>query len=211
MSETPARVYVSTDASARVRAIANTGTGREPDRGDLKVSLDGTVFYTVFYRSRVSNPDGDFTGLVTQKAVDLDSVEISFANGELVLDGQTYVLDENVTAIGEIVDKPVMNIIQLVATYAGLYVVAQDLITMGIHNYLSGSPLQRIGGVQVKSTGIVTDHQYAVHRYLVVGDNIDTSQQTVTFDGRPAVRLDAKLYDVVFTDDLSSVTVTEKK
>lgn len=206
------RIYVTTDANATVRAIANTAENPyyiAP--GDLRISFDGKTFHTVLFNSDRSGP-GYYHGAITQPALDINSREINFANGEVIYDGRTYVLDETAT-IGETITKPVMRVISIVETHLGYYVTAQNYLTGGLHSYLDGKPLTIISGISARcaDSDIVEDSKYVGHHYLVRGDHMDVTRQTATFDGVPATQLNAEDYVVTFADDLSTVAVTKKK
>jgi len=212
MSNLHPRIYVidPDDTEAKIRAIADIAEGSLSKGFDLLVSLDGLNFYDVLYKIRESGPDYH-NGRITQPAVELNRVAISFADGKMTCDDRVYTLDSN-AAMAMTIFKPIMRVVELVETHLGYYVVAQDLITGMSHDFLDGEPLCLIpgSGMRARSGDLVADSQYVGHRYLVRGDHMDVSRQTATFDDKPATVLDPKDYVVTFVDDLSSATITKK-
>lgn len=203
------RIYVTTDPDATVCAIANAVALSSPGRSDLLVSCDGITFNTVLYNAHRITP-GCYSGTITQPALDIQRHEISFSGDEVTYGGRKYVLDE-AAVIGEIITQPVMRVVSIVETHLGYYVAAQNYLTGRSHDYLSGRPLTAVNSVRVRGAeDVVEDSFYHGHRYIVRGDYMDVESQTATFDGRPATQLAVEDYEVIFPDDLSTVTVRKK-
>lgn len=202
------RIYVTTDSNADVRAIATVAEGSYVGRNGLLVSYDGGTFHTVLFNARRTGP-GYFSGTITQPALGINDVMLDATDDAMTLGGVAYDLDES-AAIKQIVNKPIMQVFELVQTHVGHYVVAQNQIDGKSYDFLDGQPLENVGGIRARGGDVVADVQYVGHRYLVTGDHMDTSLQTATFDGQPATPLNVNDYEVAFADDLSSVTVTKK-
>jgi len=205
-------IYTTTDAAASVKAIANTADkAYYPNRDTMLVSLDGEVFTTVYYSSKLSG-GYRYSGTVIQPALDIDGVAISYADDTLTYDGIVYVLDPE-AVMAEVVTKPVMEITRIVETYEGYYVVAQNYIDGRLYHFHNGRPLALLRGSQERETqesDVVADFRYEGHRYLVRGDHMDATGQTATFDGLPAPIVVPEDYVATFADDLSTVTVAKK-
>lgn len=203
------RVYVATNADAPARAIANKATGSYVDRSDLLLNPFGGPFYTMLFNCQQSGPGSRFGGTVTQPALGIEAVPVHFADDIMSYGGWSYELDVNAT-VEQVITKPVMRVSEVVQTYAGLYIAAQNLLDGMSRHYLNGAPLTITGGSAPRHTDLVAYARYEGHEYLVRGNFTSLAEQVATFDGQPATQLAVDDHKFAFADDLSTV-VTQAK
>ncbi|HJP81846.1 MAG TPA: hypothetical protein VJ841_05615 [Candidatus Saccharimonadales bacterium] len=205
------RVYVTTKPpGTKIRAIANASDiPTFANAGDLSVSYDGKEFYTVYFNLRAAG-GGNFLGSIEQPAKNLAAM-IRFGGGIFTHLGSVYRLDERAT-VETLVRKPVMRIVEVVETHAGILVMAQNRLDGRSHDYLDGGKLEIVNGARVRGNHVTVSASYKGHYFQVQSlSPMRRDQDIVTFDGQPAKYLKESDYRFVFADDLSRVEVKRRR